>query len=803
LDVILLEISNQPFTMGCHTLTCGIESLVDSQTNCTAPDFLDGDVCDASRPGLFEGDGAEMDYARCMALHPSPFDYVLTLYSRSTVRHMLCPVEALFAASVSTTADTDAPPTVAALLRGAACAWILAGGIALARVRGTGSVARRLGRHAWKTCAWWCVLLALMTPLALWRDRTSDMYDFYIHDEHSRCAFDILRSHPGAVANTRLLSVLAPSVADMRRTLIDVVLAERVDGAPPLSAVCGYCGLQCLSRTDGDDDFRVARAVVLGEEYDSDVRDAAEPVLCSIVLPDRDVVNQTWPRRFSQRLVERDVTFLSVEQFQVDLQASLSTQTGLMVTSTLTLVAITYAALRSVRLTVACVFWLTCSIVIADGLGAALGIGHSPWNMLIAPIAIGVGSDAMFILHQQFLRGGTGWVDRAFPSILASYATTTSTFLVGLLIAVPHLRRFFASCVLCMTTVLTMQYTLFPLCIRRCVDASCDEVPKLRPSPRLCKAAWAVLCAYAVLVAGGSERTVASKFDLGSQLAGGTRTHRVLEYMSAHGTRARAPVYVKFDLDDPGARDAVHAASVGMEPLFDWTLEFDGDLANAASLDAWLQKPFNRARFNSLVSARSGVAVYTAPFATTATTEEDAAFVRGLVRGEGVCAASFERLGPYTLQRLLHFVAWLCGVSLAVTGVFAVMLGGPRALAVLVSVLGTYALLLGTLALLRINVTFMVASCLIILPGLVVDFSLHLCFDLHTTRAVCFTAASSVGSMLPYLASPLQGVRSFAQVYVAAIAIGALAGIASTAVKRAEYERLRADASEMTPVMQR
>ena len=64
----------------------------------------------------------------------------------------------------------------------------------------------------------------------------------------------------------------------------------------------------------------------------------------------------------------------------------------------------------------------------------------------------------------------------------AMYATTVSTFAVGLLIDVPHLRHFFASCILCMSVVLGLQYTVFPLCIRKCVDASeeVDEGPLRR-----------------------------------------------------------------------------------------------------------------------------------------------------------------------------------------------------------------------------------------------------------------------------------------------------------------------------------
>ena len=789
--------------MTCRSLACGLDYLITSSANCTMPDLFDEDVCDFDRPGLFEADGAQMEYARCVARTPSPFDAVLTLFSRSSVRNMLCDAPPAIAAAVPD-GTVAAPSSV--LWRALVTLWLAWGAVALVRAaRQRGGAARRLARHPLKVATWWVGLLLLAAPLSSHRDRSSAMYDFYVRDAHTRCAFDVLRDHPRAVANTRLLSVLAPSTTEMRRVMHDAVLSETMHNAS-LASMCGYCGMQCV-RADGGDGGAVVRAVVLGA---ADAATERAEALCSLVYPEE--ADGAWRAALAQRLVSRgDVVFSSMEQFQTDLEASMAGQSALMAASSLALLLVTYAALRNAALTMAGVMWLMGALAIADGLGAAAGVGYSPWNVLIAPIAIGVGSDALFILQNSFLQGGTGWVDRAFPSIVASYATTVATFAVGLLVAVPHLRRFFASCILCMTTVLAMQYTLFPLCIRRCVDASRDDDDygggRTWRTRRTWVGAMAVLCAYALVGAAAlavRPASLRSSFDLSGQLAASTRSHRVMAFMDAAGDGARAPLYVKFDLARDPTRlraDLDAAAGPRAEPLLDWTREYDGDAdTDRAALDAWMAHPYNKARFEPLLGARTGLAVYTVPYATAASTREDARVVEALPSEPSLCAASFERLGPYTLHGLLYSVAGLCAASLALTGIVATRLSdGRRALGVVGAVGTTYALLALTLVLLRVNVTLMVASCLVILPGLVVDFSLHLCFDADTARAVCFTALSSAGSMLPYaLLSPVTGVQNFAIVYVSAIALGALAGLATTSHTRVDASCV---ADELKPAL--
>lgn len=756
------------------------------------PNVLAQDVCDASLPGLFDADGAEMDFARCASRAFPEVDVFLPLVSRSTMRNVWCAQSTERAMGPHPPhASSLFPPVLWSAVLGV---WATVGCVAVLSVAwrvGCGKTARRLARHSWAILAWWTVLLALSLPLSAQRARHTDMYDFYVRDEHTRCAFDILRAHPRAVVSDRILTVLAESTADMRRLLHSEILHTEVRNTT-LASMCGFCGLQCMSRTVAWSP-ELSRDVIL-----DDGRDSADPVMCSVVFP--ETADRAWRADLARRLARvDDLAFSSFAQFETDLNASVSSNDALVMLSTLALMTVTYAALRNVRLTCACVFWLLAAIGISDAAGAALGIPFSPWNVLVAPFALGVGSDAMFILKHHFLLGGTGWVARAFPSLLASYATTVATFAVALSVPIPNLQRFFLSCIVCMTVLLAMQYTLFPVCIRKCVDAS---VP--HPTPRVPRRVFAVAAAFALTLAAGATAcargrlTLTSTFDMTGQLLPQTRSHRVMQFARSIQTDTRAPVYAYFDLGRGDLRatvDSIVSTTVDAQPFLDWTYEFPdaSHLETADAVAAWMSDPFNRVRYAPLVGEHTAVAVYTAPYRLESATDADARFVASLPHAPGACAASFERLGAYTLSKMLRSIALMCATSVLLTGVCAaILVGRARAGTVVAAVALAYATLGVAICVLRVNVTLMVASCLILLPGLVCDFALHLTYDPHTLPSVVFTALSSGASMLPYaLLSPILGVRDFALVYTLAIVLGLVYAAAS--VREDDYAKVHGD----------
>lgn len=759
------------------------------------PNVFQDDVCDVSRPGLFDANGPEMAFARCASRAFPQIDMFLPLFSRSAVRSVWC------SASPGDTAHVrgDAPSMSTSLCVLTFGAWLLLGCTALLMVgrrSGFRATARRLSRHSLKIVAWWAILLALSVPLSVGRERRTDMYDFYVQDEHTRCAFDILRAHPRAVVSDRMLMLLAASTADMRRLLHAEILHADVRNAT-LASMCGFCGLQCVSRTVAWSP-ELTRDVIL-----DDGRDSLEPVLCSLVFP--ETADLTWRADLARHLQRVDgLVFSSFAQFETDMNASVASNDALVMASTVALLLITYTALRNAYLTAACIVWLLGALCISDAVGAALGISFSPWNVLVAPFALGVGSDAMFILKHHFLLGGTGWVARAFPSILASYATTVATFAVALTVPIPNLQSFFLSCILCMTTMLGMQYTLFPVCIRKCVDASV-----VHPVPRVPRRALVMGAAFALTLAVGaaalvpSRLTLTSTFDMTSQMLPQTRSHRIMQFAHSIQTDTRAPLYALFDVARGDLRatvDGIVADVDDAQPFLDWTYDFPdaSHLESADGVAAWMTDPFNRMRYEPLVGPRTAVAIYTAPYRLESTTDADARFVTALPHAPGACATSFERLGAYTLSKLLRSIALMCVASVMFTGTCAaILVGRARAGAVVLAVTLTYATLAVAVCVMNINVTLMVASCLILLPGLVCDFALHLSYDPQTLHAVVFTALSSGASMLPYaLFSPILGVRDFASVYTLAIVLGLLFAVAGS--RADDYAKVEARGDDIT-----
>ena len=104
--------------------------------------------------------------------------------------------------------------------------------------------------------------------------------------------------------------------------------------------------------------------------------------------------------------------------------------------------------------------------------------------------------------------------------------------------------------------------------------------------------------------------------------------------------------------------------------------------------------------------------------------------------------------------------------------VAAVALSGYLGVVAIVAVLGAYGATLGLVATLGIPVHIMVISALVVLPGIVIDYVLHLTFSVDTLVAVLFSYLTSSASFVPYLLSHTPGVRHFAEVYLIGLASG-------------------------------
>jgi hypothetical protein len=681
--------------------------------------------------------------------------------------------------------------------------------------------ARRLRRHRHRIVAWWVALAVCSAPMCARVDRTVDPDGFLVEDEVTRCARDLLHDVPSAVGRDHLLTVVAPrreALAAYRAAMTTTPVA----GASTLQRDCGGCKLIAWNATHtpspdvaallladgtipaGDDDAPVAFSVQLPSHWTSAMRQAhldAAP----------------WPAGAVHSSMRQS---LGDAQRSAEPPPAVLGASGLLTTLVCGGAARRYVHTGALAVTMGSIALLGASVLASDALALGLlGLPFSPFNLLAMPLVIGTGLDALFLLLHHRATGARRWVEHTLPSVVASHLSTVVCFLVGTVLPIPHVRHFFLYMALCLLVSLAAQATALPALVVlaskvRVGDggggglapfASRGVVRRAAPIGAVVVLWLALLRWHAPL-----RHTV----DPQRQLRADTMTYRFFAAADAMARTPRMPVYALtagYDhdwaaLDARAERDLARCLRAPPQPL-----SWHPYLPRNTSLEAWLADPRTRFLVHDAFDfdRRLSVALFVAEsdlhadparareelrclHAAAASAEADAA--ADGPRPLATCYASLERLAGYTVVTLVDELRWLALVSCGVATVFALAIVRARGLLALASLGLSYAGTVGLLGALDLPVDLLLVAVLLIAPGIVVDFTMHLLFQEDAGGAVLASAATSVASALPYALMPVESVREFVVVYCLFVVLGAVHAFALVSLHRlVAYERVAGD----------
>jgi hypothetical protein len=103
---------------------------------------------------------------------------------------------------------------------------------------------------------------------------------------------------------------------------------------------------------------------------------------------------------------------------------------------------------------------------------------------------------------------------------------------------------------------------------------------------------------------------------------------------------------------------------------------------------------------------------------------------------------------------------------------------GARCAIIVPTLLMTYTSLLGCVGALGIGLDMILLVALLITPGLITDYALHMAHDVRNAEAVLASAATSVLSLVPFVGVAVASVRHFMVLYILMILIGCVWTIA-------------------------
>ena len=667
--------------------------------------------------------------------------------------------------------------------------------------------------HRWRvlTALWWVALLTTVIcsggTLSAETVGATRLEDYYYRDDVTRCAFDVLEQVPGAVFSNRIVNVAAP--ASLALDAFHAVTRTSVLNAS-LADMCGFCDLTVMDAA-GHTPANVTMHLVTEDalrggtpaaEWGSggrDTDDGDDLVVFSLALP--SFVHASWVRELMRALPQHmppRAMWLNTEQLQADVQDTVTRESNLSVYSALCVSAILLCgvyrpgrgACGSVALSSLVLVTLGLGLLLAQRLAALVGVPSSPYNMMIAPIVLGNGVDSVLIMLAARDRGHHKWAVRSCPSIVASQLSTLCSFGIGLVFRVAHFYHFFVFSIVGLAVSCALQITMFPALITVCTTSRKGTAPPTL-SPR---AWWRVGCALSVVVAAtgafvlASYRPITLTFEMLTNLHEDTVSHRFFRDAVMNRADAVAPLTVL----TRGIDDSVDWEGIRALPRL-----FNGSMVNnwhdtyvasgSASLDEWLSDPVAHVMYNRVISGERSAVTMLAPYRLQGdawTDYEDLLRMHAMERAT-YCVASFERIGGYTIVQTYRHLWILLLASAALSTVASVAIAGWFGVAALFALGASYAATIGMIAAMRIHVHNMVVAALIILPGIVVDYVLHLTYSEDTLQAVVFSFLTGVGSFVPYMMSHTAGIRDFATVFVIGLCAGIVSACLAVAVKSA------------------
>ena len=775
--------------MQCPSEARAAEHLITSLIAQAAP-LCGNQTLDAEMERSFQQGGVFFELAAC-ATRDMSFDQVYLSYlAWAPFRAMVC--------SPTTTAGgrlSDAHASVGG--RTAYAAIVIASLVALS-FASTRVNALSKARHATLLACWAAVAIACV-PALLWLPRPDmDVDGFYYHDDLTSCAFEFQRTLPEANLRNRVTSLVAPLAS--LKVMYDDVRELQVRNAS-LRTLCGHCSLYAFTLHGA---HGLNEHLVLGRR--PPVGDS-ELGLVNVLLPAN--VPREWAREWTEEVgrvvgARAGASFTNIHQAERDLVASIGSNGRLYAASmAATLVALcaamrTYArdARAACGLAVLVLFVVAGSIGIGEAVCTLFSLPTTPYNAVIAPIVLGTGVDASLILMNAFR--ATSSLAIAWPSIVASQATTLLSFAIGTLLPVPHIRWFFVHSMVTMATSFLVQVAFFSYAAKHASYGKLgDATSQGAPPPRLWQ--WSVL-AIALLwaAAGAAWRPPRVEFNMQNQISSAMQTYRFLASTATANRSQVVPMYAFVRSVDANWTDVYRRMSrLDATPVLDWHADFVE--SRAPNLSAWRERPSTQLVFETLVSDAGPSAVY-ANLRLDVDMEwgfgSQGGYTDALQRLEDlrtpdVCFASFDLMDGHTLSRVVAAVWTLALASCGLCTLLALSIARHHGLACFAALLMSYALALACLSAMRIKVHMMLVAAFLVAPGLLTDYIMHMTFNADTRTAVAWSAFTSMVSIAPYAASSSRGLRDFAIAYAVLVIAGALHAFAITCTRSAEYFLLR------------
>jgi hypothetical protein len=148
------------------------------------------------------------------------------------------------------------------------------------------------------------------------------------------------------------------------------------------------------------------------------------------------------------------------------------------------------------------------------------------------------------------------------------------------------------------------------------------------------------------------------------------------------------------------------------------------------------------------------------------------------LRADGACVFNSDLLGGYTIIKLAKSTARLVVATSAVCLVIGFAFIGRRCAVIVLLLTLTYASLLGAISMLGFDVDMIILVALLITPGLITDYALHMAHDVRNAEAVVVSALTSILSLVPFTTVAVVSIRNFMLLYILMIAFGCVWTIA-------------------------
>lgn len=676
---------------------------------------------------------------------------------------------------------------------------------------------KKAQRHRTSILCWWFALTVSCLPLSVHVDRSVDPDGFVMQDENTECAFRLSRALPGIVAKDHALTVILPTayLFDTYRTLLTTPIVARRPGHGAYNTTllreCGACGVIAWNRTHIPSP-PLTKALLVHDLWATTNLSAAShgevlerEAAFTLRLPLS--VSSAHRHTFMQalRMPSDRVLYGSLEQSVLDSEESTQPSPWILGTSFTLMVGLVQGTARvyvesgALLITLGTLVTLCYAMFLADGLMVLVDLPMSPFNVMAFPLVVGTGVDSLFLFLYQRCTGSRRWVAEAMPSIVASQLSTCVSFLIGTYIRIPHVRNFFVYMTLSLMLSLGVQLTAFPAMIvkytrTRTEDPEDPKDPRDRQriawwsdTLRRCRlfapillvlVLWTVILQY--------KQPLNKSFDVRKQLRDDTMTHRLIVGLDDFMHNPTSMVYALTEgfsaKDWQGIDDRFLSSPCVTRPT---SMSWHSQVASGTSIRGWLNDSRTSLLFGDFfnVPEEMSASLFLVDFdmGVNATRAHQELQCLGAARTADTCFVSYERLGGYTVVELIEQLKWLACASSIVATLFGIAIMRGRGAFTIVTLFLSYGGAIGIISILHLSIDMLLVAVMLIAPGLIVDFSLHLMFHRNAIVPVLMSGITSIVSVVPYLWMRVESVRHFAFVYCLFIALGMVHAFALSA----------------------